>query len=51
MITNAVAQQNVRFEPRWQYVDMAVFRGDYLFPQGLMESDVDWVFRAKVNPP
>ncbi len=51
LITEAVAQQNVRFEPRWQYVDVAVFRGDYLFPQGLMESDVDWVFRAKVNPP
>ncbi|WP_238373737.1 YiiX/YebB-like N1pC/P60 family cysteine hydrolase [Kingella kingae] len=50
LITEAMAQQNVRFEPRWQYVDVAVFRGDYLFPQGLIESDVDWVFRAKVNP-
>lgn len=46
LLTEAAAAQGVLVPADWQYVDLAVFRGEYLFPQGLLNADLDWVYRA-----
>lgn len=48
LLTEAVAQQGVVLPVQWQQVDVAVFRGAYLFPQGLLQADLDWVYRASL---
>lgn len=49
LLTEAVAAQGVVLPVDWQYVDLAVFRGEYLFPQGLLGAELDWVYRAALQ--
>ena len=43
LLLDAIRQQNAAFQPQWQYLDVPVFRGDYLFPQVFLQADVDWI--------
>ena len=45
LITESVRKQGVAFEPEWQYLDVAVFRGEYLFPQAFLAADAEQVYR------
>ncbi len=44
LLLDAIRQQNAAFQPQWQYLDVPVFRGDYLFPQAFLQADVDWIY-------
>ena len=44
LLLDAIRQQYPAFQPQWQYLDVPVFRGDYLFPQAFLQADLDWVY-------
>lgn len=43
LLTEAWSAQGVALQTRWQYVDVPVLRGEYLFPQGLLDENLLWV--------
>ena len=45
LVLDAVRRQGADFEPQWQYLDIAVFRGEYLFPQAFLAADAEIVYR------
>ena len=45
LVLDAVRRQGAAFEPQWQYLDIAVFRGEYLFPQAFLAADTETVYR------
>ena len=45
LVLDAVRRQGAAFEPQWQYLDVAVFRGEYLFPQAFLAADTETVYR------
>lgn len=49
LILEAVRQSEPRFSPTWQYLDMAVFRGEYLFPDAFTREPVQWIYSASYN--
>lgn len=49
LILEAVRQSDPLFSPTWQYLDMAVFRGEYLFPDALTREQVQWIYSASYN--
>ena len=44
LILNAIHSQTNDFNPKWQYLDMAVFQGYYLFPQALTQEKIQWIY-------
>lgn len=44
LILNAVHSQTHDFNPKWQYLDMAIFQGYYLFPQSLTQEKIQWIY-------
>lgn len=44
LILNAVHSQTHDFNPKWQYLDIAVFQGYYLFPQALTQEKIQWIY-------
>ena len=45
LVLDAVRRQGADFKPQWQYLDIAVFRGEYLFPQAFLAADTETVYR------
>ena len=45
LVLDAVRRQGADFAPQWQYLDIAVFRGEYLFPQAFLAADAETVYR------
>ena len=45
LVLDAVRRQGADFKPQWQYLDIAVFRGEYLFPQAFLAADAETVYR------
>ncbi|QEY27098.1 hypothetical protein D0T92_01465 [Neisseria zalophi] len=45
LVFDAVHQQNPDFNPQWQYLDIAVFGGEYLFPEAFTHADVEWIYQ------
>lgn len=43
LLLDAVQQQMPSFQPQWHYVDVPVFRGQYLFPQAFLPFDLEWI--------
>ena len=54
LLLDAIWKQAPAFAPQWQYLDVPVFRGEYLFPQAFLQADLDWVYagtaQATVRP-
>lgn len=44
LILNAVYTQTLDFNPKWQYLDVAVFQGNYLFPQAFTQEKIQWIY-------
>ncbi|MCK3658384.1 hypothetical protein A4G18_06605 [Pasteurellaceae bacterium Pebbles2] len=49
LLLDAIQHQQPNFNPTWQYIDVAVFRGEYLFPEAFRQMDIDWIFRYEVT--
>lgn len=49
LISQAVQTQVPAFNPRWQYIDVAVLRGEYLLPQAFLQEDVKWIYRDAIE--
>lgn len=47
LLLEAVRPHAPQFSPQWQYLDMAVFRGEYLFPEAFMHENVEWIYRSE----
>lgn len=47
LVLNSVQSQVKSFNPEWQYLDIAVFRGNYLFPKSFTHEDIDWIYRSR----
>lgn len=45
LVLDAVRRQGADFAPQWQHLDIAVFRGEYLFPQAFLAADTETVYR------
>ncbi len=45
LLLEAILPHAPDFAPRWQTVDIALFRGQYLMPQAFTEADIDWIHR------
>jgi len=43
LLLDAVRTQAPAFNPPWQNIDLAVFRGEYLFPEAFAQSDIEWL--------
>lgn len=43
LILNAVRSQAKSFDPKWQYLDVAVFKGYYLFPESFTRENIEWI--------
>ena len=43
LLLDAVRTQEPAFNPPWQNIDLAVFRGEYLFPEAFAQSDIEWL--------
>ena len=43
LLLDAVRTQEPAFNPPWQNIDLAVFRGEYLFPEAFVQSDIEWL--------
>ena len=43
LLLDAVRTQTPAFNPPWQNIDLAVFRGEYLFPEAFAQSDIEWI--------
>ena len=43
LLLDAVRTQEPAFNPPWQHIDLAVFRGEYLFPEAFAQSDIEWL--------
>lgn len=43
LLLDAVRTQAPAFNPTWQHIDLAVFRGEYLFPEAFAQSDIEWL--------
>ncbi|WP_197476432.1 hypothetical protein [Eikenella sp. NML03-A-027] len=43
LLLDAVRTQAPAFNPPWQNIDLAVFRGEYLFPETFAQSDIEWL--------
>ena len=49
LLLDAIWKQAPAFAPQWQYLDVPVFRGEYLFPQAFLQADLDWVYAGTVQ--
>ncbi|UOP01098.1 YiiX/YebB-like N1pC/P60 family cysteine hydrolase [Kingella potus] len=49
LIAEALNKQGAAFEPQRQYLDVAVFRGGYLFPQVFLSADTQQVYRYEAR--
>ena len=47
LLLEAVRPHVPQFSPQWQYLDMAVFRGEYLFPEAFAHENVEWIYRSE----
>lgn len=47
LILDAIRNQNIAFNPKWQYLDIPIFQGYYLFPEALTHEDVEWVYDSR----
>ena len=47
LLLETVRPHAPQFAPQWQYLDMAVFRGEYLFPEAFMHENVEWIYRSE----
>ena len=45
LVLESVRRQRPDFALQWQYLDVAVFRGEYLFPQAFLAADTEIVYR------
>ena len=45
LVLDAVRRQGADFKPQWQYLDIAVFRGEYLFAHACLAADAETVYR------
>lgn len=45
VVLDAVRRHAPQFNPKWQYLDIAVFRGEYLFPEAFTHEDIAWIYR------
>lgn len=45
LLADAVAGQGAAMPLDWTVLDVAVFRGEYLFPEALRKQDLEWVYR------
>lgn len=46
LLADAIRTQHADFSPRWSLVDVAFFRGEYLFPRAFAEhARISWVYR------
>ncbi|OAM28248.1 MULTISPECIES: hypothetical protein [Eikenella] len=43
LLLDAVRTQEPAFNPPWQHIDLAVFRGEYLFPEAFAQSNIEWL--------
>lgn len=44
LILNSVHSQINNFNPKWQFLDIAVFQGYYLFPEALTQENIQWIY-------
>ena len=47
LLLEAVRPHAPQFSPQWQYLDVAVFRGEYLFPEAFAHENVEWIYRSE----
>ncbi len=47
LLLEAVRPHAPQFAPQWQYLDVAVFRGEYLFPEAFAHENVEWIYRSE----
>ncbi len=47
LILDAVLTQTKTFSPQWQYLDLAIFRGNYLFPESFTKENIEWIYQSK----
>lgn len=47
LILNSITQQSSSFKPKWQYLDIAVFQGYYLFPEAFTHENVEWIYDSR----
>ncbi|TLX53663.1 hypothetical protein DN826_17260 [Stutzerimonas nosocomialis] len=46
LLADAIRAEHPAFDPPWQHIDVAFFRGEYLFPQAFVDyPGVEWVYR------
>lgn len=50
LLVEAWAEQDVHLKTHWQYVDVPVLRGEYLFPQGLLNEQLHWLDTLSYAP-
>ncbi|MDO4879295.1 MAG: YiiX/YebB-like N1pC/P60 family cysteine hydrolase [Neisseria sp.] len=46
LLLNAVRSQTPSFNPKWQHLNIALFEGDYLFPESFAHEDIEWLYRS-----
>lgn len=50
LIADAVHSQHPAFSPQWQHLDIALYRGDYLFPEAFAHENIEWIYRVSAKP-
>lgn len=51
LILDSVHSQTNDFNPTWQYLDIAVFQGYYLFPEALTQEKIQWIYDSSNQNP
>lgn len=46
LILEGIQQKQANFNPQWQYVDIAFFGGNYLFPEAFLQQDLEWIYQV-----
>lgn len=46
LLLDAVRSQTASFNPKWQHLNLAVFHGDYLFPESFTRENIEWLYRV-----
>lgn len=44
LILNSVHSQINDFNPKWQFIDIAIFQGYYLFPEAFTQENIQWIY-------